>query len=530
VARPTTPIADSPRYFQQRVALYAQALGLFYAGLLAYNLIVTLFRRKALAPQWVSGPRFGAFLVAVMFGLMWLLASRGEHSLRKMRAMEVGATLVACTLASLAGLKPPIEGLGTLILVASMVLIGCIVVMRAAIVPSTPWLTFVISLAAIVPVVMLSPVIWDIGAPLERISAKRLALAHTLTLSLFFVAVATIISKIIHGLRVRVRDAMRLGQYTLEEKLGEGAMGEVYRARHSLLRRPTAVKLLPPDKAGEKAIARFEREVQQTSRLNHPNTVAIFDYGHTEEGVFYYAMEYLEGIGLDGLVELSGPLSSGRVIHIMAQTAEALAEAHGLGLIHRDVKPANIVLCHRGGIADLVKVLDFGLVKDIAAPEKISTSAASTMTGTPQYMAPESINAPVSVDARADIYALGAVAYFLLTGVGVFEAPSTLLMCSKHLNEIPVPPSQRGATNVDADLERLVLRCLEKKREDRPQTALELRDALLACEASGDWPRAHAEAWWQKHAEGVQRYLSARRASGSQTASETAITVALSDG
>jgi len=290
-------------------------------------------------------------------------------------------------------------------------------------------------------------------------------------------------------------------------------MGEVYRARHALLQRPTAVKLLPPDKAGEQTVARFELEVQQTSRLTHPNTVAIYDFGHTSDGVFYYAMEYLDGITLEELVVLDGPQPAGRVVHILAQAADALAEAHGMNLIHRDVKPANIALCCRGEKPDVVKVLDFGLVKDTAAPKGMALSATATITGTPLYIAPESLTEPEAVDGRTDIYALGAVGYFLLTGETVFDGRTMVEVCGHHLHTEPVPPSERLGEALDADLERLILRCLAKGQDERPQSARELRQALTECASASAWTRAKAEQWWRERDEAIRAHQQKQRGS-----------------
>jgi serine/threonine-protein kinase len=284
-------------------------------------------------------------------------------------------------------------------------------------------------------------------------------------------------------------------------------MGAVYRARHALLRRPTAIKLLPPEKAGQAALERFEREVQLTARLSHPNTVAVFDYGRTPDGVFYYAMEYLDGINLAALVRDDGPQPPARVVHVLRQVASALAEAHGIGLIHRDVKPENIILCERGGIPDVAKVVDFGLVRDL---ERTSdASRTGVVTGTPLYLAPEAIKAPDRVDGRADLYALGAVGYFMLTGTHVFTGATLVEVCSHHLHTAPVAPSERLGRPLPADVEALVLACLEKDPSRRPASALGLRDRLG--ELAGTHPRseAAARAWWDGFGARPDRHLTA---------------------
>lgn len=300
----------------------------------------------------------------------------------------------------------------------------------------------------------------------------------------------------IYGLRESVSQAQQLGQYVIERKLGEGGMGEVYLARHTLLRRLTAVKLLPPERAGEKTVARFEREVRATSRLTHPNTVGIFDDGRTRDGVFYYAMEYLHGLDLQRLVQQQGPLAPARVVHIVAQIAGALHEAHAAGLVHRDLKPANVPLCDRGGQRDTVKVLDFGLVKDnsLEGSGPLQTEV-NALIGTPTYLAPESIHSPAEVDARADLYALGAIAYCLLTGREVFEGKTVVALCIAHLHETPVAPSKRLGRELPPRLEALV-RCLNKSPEAPPQSAAALRKKLLAC-GIDTWRDEDAEACGQ---------------------------------
>jgi serine/threonine-protein kinase len=324
------------------------------------------------------------------------------------------------------------------------------------------------------------------------------------------VVMAAGFSQTIYGLRKAVRDVRRLGQYTLEKKLGEGGMGVVYRASHAMLRRPTAVKLLLPDRAGKDALARFEREVRRTAMLTHPNTVTVYDYGRTTDGVFYYAMELLEGASLDELVRVDGPQCEERVIHLLEQVAGSLAEAHDAGLIHRDIKPANILVVDRGGISDLVKVVDFGLVKDMefrvraGAASEPELTMANMIVGTPLYVAPEALTDPENVDARADLYALGAVGYWLLTGTHVFRGKSVLELCTHHLNSAPESPSARLGRPVTRDLESLLLECLAKRREDRPVSAHVLRDRLRSCAAAGRWTDARAAKWWELHRAAVR--------------------------
>jgi hypothetical protein len=297
-------------------------------------------------------------------------------------------------------------------------------------------------------------------------------------------------------LQAAVLEARQLGQYTLAEKLGAGGMGTVYLARHAMLRRPTAVKLLDVDKVSDATVARFEREVQLTSALTHPNTVAIFDYGRTPEGIFYYAMEYLEGINLEDLVARFGPLPEARVVFILRQVCGALAEAHAAGLVHRDVKPANIFLTCRGRLFDFVKVLDFGLVKAVDAREAAQLTGANVVTGTPLYLSPEAVNRPEQVDARSDVYAIGAVAFFLLTGTPVFTGESVLEICMKHVQAEPESPSARAGRPISPALEKLILRCLAKSQAERPAEAAVLLRELEELVTSGRWTQDDAAAWW----------------------------------
>ena len=308
--------------------------------------------------------------------------------------------------------------------------------------------------------------------------------------------IATAGSHIIYGLRRQVSAAQQLGAYTLDRRIGEGGNGEVHLAHHILLRRPTAVKIMHPDRFGAGTLERFEREVQAMSRLTHPNTVAVYDYGRSADGVFYYAMEYLGGgIDLDKLVRKHGAQPSGRVAHILAQVCGALHEAHVSNIIHRDIKPANIILCERGGMPDVAKVVDYGLVKELTADTNVSTQV---VLGTPNYIAPEAFTNPNAVGPGIDIYALGAVGYFLLTGRHVFDGTTPVEICIAHVTKPVVPPSQVAARHIAPELEALIMKCLAKQPGDRFATVQEVRDQLLALPPAKDWSDDDARLWWRE--------------------------------
>jgi serine/threonine-protein kinase len=295
--------------------------------------------------------------------------------------------------------------------------------------------------------------------------------------------------------RRQLRD---LGRYRLTRRLGAGAMGEVYLAEHTLLRRPCAVKLIRPSGVdGDKQVARFEREVQATAALTHPNTVEIYDYGRAEDGSFYYAMEYLPGLTLDQLGERHGPLPPARVVHLLRQVCGALREAHGVGLIHRDVKPANVIVCSRGGVHDVVKLLDFGLV-GVADGKGGKLTEDGAIAGTPEYMSPEQAEGVGGLDGRSDIYSLGAVAYFLLTGRPPFRKATALQVMFAHVRE-PVRPIAEVRPGLPADLEGIVLRCLEKDRARRFADVRALDEALAGCQLRDGWTEEQAADWWRRH-------------------------------
>ena len=315
-----------------------------------------------------------------------------------------------------------------------------------------------------------------------------------LGLTLLF-AVATSFYTFLH---VRLLQAMgaarRLGSYTLGEMIGQGGMGKVYLAQHALLRRPTAIKVLDGQSADRETVARFEREVQLTSQLTHPNTIQIYDFGRTDDDVFYFAMEYVLGPTLSRLVELAGPLPPARAVHILLQACESLKEAHDLGLIHRDVKPANMMLCKRGGLFDVVKVLDFGLVKSFLFQDAEVTQAG-TVSGTPAYVAPERLGKQ-KIDHRSDIFSLGAVAYFLLTGQDAFHGATPHLTLDQVLHAEPTPPSGLVDTEIPDELEQLVMRCLAKSVEERPSDLGVVILELFALSEKANWRQHDARVWW----------------------------------
>ena len=310
-------------------------------------------------------------------------------------------------------------------------------------------------------------------------------------------------SFLIQRLRKRIEQVRNLGQYTLEEKIGEGGMGEVYRATHAILKRPTAVKILKPEAVNPETIARFEREVQLTSQLTHPNTIEVYDYGHTPEGIFYYAMEYLPGLNLAQLIEMEGNLPAGRVIHILKHICFSLVEAHALGLIHRDVKPLNVILCERGGQFDTVKVLDFGLVKDISGQNTEHTQAHE-LTGTPAYVAPERFIDPQNIDARTDLYSVGSVGFNLLTGQDVFRGANAMEI-GYHVMKTPAPRvSESVNLEIPTKLDRLISDCLAKDPAARPQSAREVIVILESIEDVDRWEQEDARRWWDTHAQRIQ--------------------------
>src|SRR5688572_26341606 len=472
---------------QRRLSLFGKALvaqsilyWLIYAGI--WGPSVGFARSLGHLASW------DVVLLTAIYSLYWVVARGRARPTRVLLATDVLGSLAI-------GIDNVFLMLGDLGTISGVFenLIGfiCILLFRALIIPSTIKRTLLCGL------LMCGPTILGVMFGRHRFDDQSLSwitmVGFSVNWSLIALIFSAVASATLYGLRREVRDARRLGQYTLGEKLGEGGMGVVYRARHAMLRRPTAIKLLRD--GGDASLARFEQEVQLLAGLNHPNIVTVHDYGRTAGGSFYYAMELLDGMDLEKLVAADGPQPPERVIHLVRQAARGLQEAHDVGLVHRDIKPANVFVCRWWGEPDAVKVLDFGLAKNNADPPT-QVTGHNVVLGTPLYISPEALKGAALVDVRSDIYSLGAVAYHMLTAEPVFAGRSAVEVCAQHLHSAPVAPSERLGRAVPADLEAIVLRCLAKSPADRYATAAELERALAACTAAAEWSADRARAWW----------------------------------
>jgi hypothetical protein len=515
---------------QFRLSRFGLVLALMGLGFIVLTFALSLWLGR------LSFNRSSVLLLvaSTAFATLWLLLRGAPRSRRFVRIVELSTLFVGTAAFSAMALVVDMLANPDMLV---RTLLTFLLLVYAVYVPSTARHTLLVAGLMTMPLlgsIFVAFQSWDPAlhdppaAPWPKGDVGDMAYPATLVTAFIWsivVAMAAGFSQTIYGLRKAVSDIRRLGQYTLEEKLGEGGMGVVYRASHAMLRRPTAIKLLHPDRAGAEALTRFEREVRRTAMLTHPNTVTVFDFGQTTDGVFYYAMELLEGASLQEVVEIDGPQPAERVIQLLEQVAGSLAEAHDAGLIHRDIKPGNILVVDRGGIPDLVKVVDFGLVKDVRGGATDATlTMADSITGTPHYMAPETISAPESVDARTDIYALGAVGYWLLTGTHVFRGNTVMEVLAHHLHSTPESPSVRLNAPVERDLEKVLLACLAKAPEDRPASAQALGDQLRACHAARRWTKQQAAGWWALHAHQLRSAHSAAKAATAVSASHLIVT------
>lgn len=479
-------------FLRERLLLFARSCIIVLLGYYLVSNVLVRFE-AATASNWMVRPDNAALFLSIgLEAALWLGLRWTYPSQRTLQVIDACGAIALCVFASLGSLfQPRLYDVRTTVLAVIFTLIA-----RSVVIPSHALRTRQIGLGATVPVILAEWLVAVRGnAPADySIAVEALCVALW---CLGGVGLSTGASKVIYNLRQEIHTARRLGQYTLEELIGAGGMGEVYRASHAMLRRPTAVKILRPEKAGNDAINRFEQEVQLTSRLTHPNTIAIYDFGRTPDGIFYYAMEYLPGVDLRALVERFGAVPPGRAVHILRQVCGSLAEAHSAGLIHRDIKAANVILCERGGIPDVVKVVDFGLVKDTIDVSPTEANEATMIFGTPLYLSPEAIRSPATVDSRSDIYAVGVLGYFLLTGSHPFEGNDFAEICKGHLESPPPDPSSRCDHPLPADLVAVILSCLEKDRGRRPPTAAALAARLDLCACAGEWRERDARQWWR---------------------------------
>jgi eukaryotic-like serine/threonine-protein kinase len=494
------------RFVRERLALLGKTLFLVSFGFYLFLLASLTLIGNASFLGVVRGPvALGHLLASLTMALLWLLATRVRPTLRTLGSLDAASFIVAGGFLSLMTIEDEGQILQTLLALLVTVMV------RAILMPSRPGRTLILSALVFAPTVLMCIIRHHPTAFLPGFSPGYQKLHMTLNTILWSVLgtiVATIVSRVLYGLRRQVAEASELGQYLLEEKIGGGGMGEVWRARHRLLIRPAAIKLIRP-RAGAMAgdpellMRRFEREARATAALTSPHTVQLYDFGLAEDGRLYYVMELLDGLDLDTLVRQHGPLSAARVVHILRQVCSALQDAHANGLVHRDIKPANVVLSRAGTNHDFVKVLDFGLVKldsgRRAEKDAINLTGENSWSGTPGYMAPEVVLGTADTDHRVDLYALGCVAYWLLTGRMVFEGETMMQVMLQHAQTPPTKPSRRVDLPIPAALEDLVMECLEKDPADRPSSADAISDRLDDMHITPAWTEERADEWWAEH-------------------------------
>jgi eukaryotic-like serine/threonine-protein kinase len=492
-------------FVRERLALVGKTLFLVSFGFYLFLLASMVLVGGAPFVAVVKGPvALGHLAASWTMGLLWLLASRAGLSLRSLGALDAIGIVVACGFLSFMTINDEGQILQVLLALTVTVMI------RAILVPSRPGRTMVLTALCFLPTVVVCIVRHHPTALLPGFSVgyqKQYMTLNTILWSALGTTLATITSRATYGLRRQVAEANELGQYVLEEKIGGGGMGEVWRARHRLLIRPAAIKLIRPQVSGDPdlLLRRFEREARATAALKSPHTVQLFDFGATEDGRLYYVMELLDGLDLDTLVRQYGPLPPERVVHILRQVCSSLQDAHGNGLVHRDIKPANIVISRAGTTFDFAKVLDFGLVKlddSGAAGQRGSgadSHAAGVTAGTPAFMAPEVVLGVADTDHRVDLYALGCVGYWLLTGKLIFEGRSVVEVMFHHAHTPPTRPSTASEVPIPAPLEDLLMECLEKDPARRPTSAEAVSTRLDGVSLASAWTVERAERWWAMH-------------------------------
>jgi serine/threonine-protein kinase len=490
---------------QRRVA----GFGLTVAGILFLSLIsrIILGAMFGYLDGELAHPSFWAHVAALIpVSLVWLICRGRPLGLRTIQIVEgVGLVLTSVGLVAMGSNIPAAAGAAT----TTAYSLSIALIARAVYVPSkakhTAWLGFAIGIVLVIAVYMnfltVDLEVWNAHGFFRKIDDKtKLARSQAIQIG-FAWGLTTLLAawttRVIYGLRKDVRQAKKLGQYFIEDKLGEGGMGTVYMAQHGLLKRPTAIKLLSPDRNTPEDLDQFRREVQMTAKLRHPNTVTIYDYGRTDDGTFYYAMELLYGVTLGEIVRAEGQMPQERVVHVLRHCAMALNEAHAMGLVHRDIKPGNIMMTQQGGAYDVTKVLDFGLVKNVEGKVDATKTWSEAIKGTPAFMSPEQILEPAEIDARSDLYSLGAVGHYLLCGRLMFEGANPAQIFAQHLTMVPEPPSAIVDRDIDPELEQIIMDCLEKKRDDRPASGVELANRLHSL-CVDRWTQEDAALWWEQ--------------------------------
>jgi hypothetical protein len=495
-------------FVQDRVTLVGKTLFLvsfgFYLFLLASMVLVGREPFLAVVTNRVA---VGHFAASSTMALLWIMGRRARLLLESLGMLDAVSFVLACGFLSII----TVESEGQILQVLLAVTVT--VMLRAILVPSQPGRTLAISTLGFLPTVVVCIAGHPAAVLLPGFSAsyqKQYMMLNTALWSVLGTTLATITSRVTYGLRRQVAEANELGQYILEEKIGGGGMGEVWRARHRLLIRPAAIKLIRPPVSGDAGLLlrRFEREARATAALKSPHTVQLYDFGATDDGRLYYAMELLDGLDLDTLVHQYGPQPAERVVHILRQVCSSLQDAHGNGLVHRDIKPGNVMLGRAGTTFDFAKVLDFGLVKlDSAGDNGVKLTLDDSTSGTPAFMAPEVVAGQTDSDHRVDLYALGCVGYWLLTGKLVFEGRNAVEMMFHHVHTPAPRPSTRSELPIPAQLEDLIMECLEKTPARRPISAEAVSIRLRGLPLEHPWSLERAERWWAAHRPGNGRLV-----------------------
>jgi serine/threonine-protein kinase len=488
--------SDLLRDAARRLELAGFGLGAAYAFVLLLN-AVTATAGWHLMPRPATHATVSIAMIAISAAVAWTARA---STLPPARLLDLGLlyeVVVAFGIAMGDNLAPlsserPLETISWL----------CVwIVLFPLVVPATPARTLLASLAS----ASMWPLAFAIGLGLGNPSPTPSVVLLNFLENYLAAGIALLPSLFVRRLGAAVAKAREMGSYELLERLDRGGMGEVWRARHRMLARPAAVKLIRPEMLGDGRVAetlvrRFEREAQATAALHSPHTVELYDFGVTRDGTFYYVMEILDGIDLESLVRRFGPVPPERAVHLLLQACDSLADAHHAGLVHRDIKPGNLIACRRGLKYDFLKVLDFGLVKSSWSEEADTRlTMEGTTAGTPAYMAPEVAMSQTALDGRADLYALGCVAYWLVTGHMVFTGTTAMQVALQHVQAAPVPPSQRAGATLPPALETAILCCLEKDPSRRPADAEALAARLVATGLAAAWTAERARGWWEQH-------------------------------